>query len=384
MALGSVSMTNGDMDAARKWLTSAAESSADRPAPWLAHGRLELAFGDKEVGRSALRRAMELGDEWEARASLIADELRGDPTAGISPLLLEWTKLEPLDTVELRRRGDLRLRAGDSVGAVDDFLAAMRTSAHDLSVVAPLVRGASMGRRIARALMATDAMVHSDPTAIAAWMTSGLLNSLIGDHSETVRTLQAAESLGAELGSGTRTALARAQNALAETVQRPSPGRVPNLGDPISRVLVLVEEKAWDEGERLIQKTLLDHPDDPRLMYIMGQIYLERDGPAAATPWVEQVLERVPDYAPALNLWAWIHAEQGLKLPQAEVRAREALQQQPQVGGYWDTLGWALVRRGKYAEALPILERAVRLSPKDEAVRAHRDSCRAKGGDTVR
>jgi len=384
MALGAVAMTRGDMAAARKWMSNAAEMAPERSGPWLTHGRLELAFGEKEVGRNALRKAMELGDAWEAQAALIADELRRDQDLEVSPLLARWTQKETADVVELRRRGELRLVAGDASGSVDDFLAALSLSTQDLSIVTPIVRAASVGRRIAHTLIGLDDIVQANPAAAAAWMTSGLLSSLIGDHLGTVRALEMSESLGAELGPGSRTALERAQQALTEGEPSSPPGRAPALGDPISRAIGLIEQQKWAEGERVVRKSLSTHPDDPRLLYIMSQIYLERDGAAAAVPWIEQVLGRAPDYAPALNLWAWVHAEQGLDLHRAESRAREALQHQPRIGGYWDTLGWVLARQGNCSQGLPILERAVRLSPKDEAVRAHRDSCRAKAGEMDR
>jgi cellulose synthase operon protein C len=36
-----------------------------------------------------------------------------------------------------------------------------------------------------------------------------------------------------------------------------------------------------------------------------------------------------------------------------------------------DTYGWVLVRRGQYAEALPVLERAAELAPQSPVVRYH-------------
>ena len=57
MALGSVAMTKGDMKGARDRYTQAAALSDTDPDPWFAHGLMEMAFGDKEVGRYALRRA---------------------------------------------------------------------------------------------------------------------------------------------------------------------------------------------------------------------------------------------------------------------------------------------------------------------------------------
>ena len=112
----------------------------------------------------------------------------------------------------------------------------------------------------------------------------------------------------------------------------------------------------------------------------MGQIHLERDGPMAAVPWVDQLVNLSPQFSPGLNLWAWVYAEQGRSLDVAEARSRQALAHQPRTGSYWDTLGWVMMQQDKAALALPILERAVRLSPNDDDVLARRDSCRSSLG----
>ena len=377
MALGSVAMTRGDMNLARDRMGKAAQLAPDRAHPWLVHGRLELAFGDKDVGRSALHKAMNLGDPWQARAALIADDLRGGSKGTMPDLLLEWSQAPLDDNTALRRRGDLRLMAGDAKGAVDDYFLALERAGWDESLVTPLIRAATVGRQVAHTLMSADRLIENDPTAAAPWMVTGLLSSLVGDHAQTIRALQTAELLGIQLGSGARMALQQASVAVKQGEQAESPARPPALGDPISQALGLMADHRYDECEALLHARLRDTPGDPRLLYIMAQVHLERDGPMASTPWIEQVLELKSDFAPALNLWAWVHAEQSLDLKKAESRALEALEHQPHIGGYWDTLGWVLFKQGRYGDALPILDRAVRLSPKDDAVRAHRDSCRA-------
>ena len=147
-------------------------------------------------------------------------------------------------------------------------------------------------------------------------------------------------------------------------------------------VLMLMDEKRWEEAKGAVEQALLSNVDDPQLLYLLAQITLEADGPKAAVSAVENLMDVAEEYGPGLNLWAWVHAEHGTRLEEAEAFSLRALRHQPHIGGYWDTLGWVLIRQGDLHHALPILDRAVRLSPNDDAVRARRDSCRSSIGST--
>jgi len=51
--------------------------------------------------------------------------------------------------------------------------------------------------------------------------------------------------------------------------------------------------------------------------------------------------------------------------------AREVTATEPKVGAYQDTLGWALYRLRRYADALPPLCRAVKLDPASPEIHSH-------------
>src|SRR5262249_10692024 len=53
---------------------------------------------------------------------------------------------------------------------------------------------------------------------------------------------------------------------------------------------------------------------------------------------------------------------QGKNLEQAEGMIRKALNSEPDNAAYLDSMGWVLFKLGKYAEALPNLEKAVKIS----------------------
>jgi len=371
MALAQVALTRGDTTQARSRMADAAHIAPDNPEPWLAYGRLELAFGDAQLGRSALQRSLKLNGPWEARAGLIADALRRKQP---SPLLDEWASLKVTDPIELRRRADLRGAAGDNEGAVRDYLAALQVSSRDLSLVAPLVRSATQGSYLAAGILGAEAICREQPAASAAWMAVGLLSSLIGDHGATIRGLETAAALGVELGDGPARTLARAQAAQETPIVSPS-GRAPLLDDPINRALRLVQEQQWEAGEATLNRSLASFPNDPRLLYILSELHLKRDGAEAAAPHIEKVLSLQPGYGPALNMWAWIQAEQGTNLDEAELRVLLALERQPRVGSYWDTLGWILHQKGLHTQAQASLSRAHRLSPEDDTILTHLEAC---------
>jgi len=378
-ALSQVALNRGDTDEARARLADAATLAQTESEYWLGYGRLEMAFGDSTVARKALSRALSLGGGWQVRAALIADSLRQNQE---TTLMEEWLQEEVNDSIELRRRADLRLALGDSEGAMDDYFAVLRSSGRNLSLVRPIVSGASEGGRLASALMRAETLCVQQPGASAAWLVVGLISGLLGDSDEAIRAFEQAQQLGVELGAGPRAALEKARTAKEAPVESPS-GDAPVVRDSIRDAITMVEQERWADGESAIRAGTERSPNDPRWLYLLGELYLKRDGPAAARGPIEKVLAIQPSYGPALNMWAWIHAEQGIALEEAESRVMEALHLQPQIGSYWDTLGWIFHLRGKHTEARIALSRAVRMSPEDAMVRQHLDTCLSHGIEGV-
>lgn len=367
LALAKVEMTAGDILAARKLYANATRVEGARSEAWLELGRVELAFGDAAVGRDALRRAIQLGDSWEARARLISDSLhRGLDPEGLN----EWCVRSVVDPVELRVRADLRVKAGDPRGGIDDYLSVLEVRTFDLSLVGPIVSVASQQGMAVPALMGADRVLEQQAHSPAVLMVLGLLSSWVGDHAAAIGALEEAERLGVRLEPSALRALDVARKA-AERPATAVPFKPPPLGDPISRSIAAVESNQWDSAEAAIVVGLRESPNDARLLYIRSQLHLKRDGGLAALPHVNRVLQFHPGYGPALNLWAWIQAETGGDLALGEARIREALKAQPRMGSYWDTLGWILHLRGDHKAAQRALSRALRLSPKDDTVREH-------------
>ncbi len=382
MALGSVKMTRGDVNGARALFSDAVKLDPSDAGAWFEHGRIEMAFGDKVLGRTALRKSLTLGGAWPARAMLISDALRVEGNSNMPDDLVVWIDQPVDDPVELRRRGELRLVAGDASGAVTDLLAALDRVRHDVSLVPSLVRAATISREISSVLMHADAVVQSDPNAKGYWLLLGRLSSLIADHEYIIFALENADLLGVQLSQADQVILSSAKSVhrSAKTTSIDEPTVYPETA--LGRALMLIDEERWVEAKETVEQALLSNVDDPNMLYMLAQITLEADGSKAAVPAVEKLIHVAEDYGPGLNLWAWVHAENGTRLAEAEAFSLQALRHQPHIGGYWDTLGWVLIRQGDCHRALPILDRAVRLNPNDDAVRARRDSCRSSIGST--
>lgn len=75
------------------------------------------------------------------------------------------------------------------------------------------------------------------------------------------------------------------------------------------------------------------------------------------------------------NSLAWLLAEQGVKLDEAEMLAREAVRLTPDPlptrANYVDTLAWVLFKQGRHDEAATLLEEAVAVEPRRPAIVAH-------------
>lgn len=73
----------------------------------------------------------------------------------------------------------------------------------------------------------------------------------------------------------------------------------------------------------------------------------------------------------AMNNLAFMWAEQGENLGDAERLSRKALGEKPDKGMFADTLGWVLYKKRDYEAAVEILNRAVTLSPNSGASWSH-------------
>jgi tetratricopeptide (TPR) repeat protein len=156
--------------------------------------------------------------------------------------------------------------------------------------------------------------------------------------------------------------------ALFDAIRHPARGNTIEI--EIARSRALAESSVGDEAIASIEAALQRHPDHPELLYHKAVLLDGMGSTAAGIRVFEALLRQRPDEANVMNALGYTLADRKRQLPRAERLVRAALEQRPDNAAYLDSLGWVLFRRGKTRDALPLLERAWRLS-KEAEIAAH-------------
>ena len=90
-----------------------------------------------------------------------------------------------------------------------------------------------------------------------------------------------------------------------------------------------------------------------------------------AVALLRECIERNPENLPAYNYLAYMWAELGINLREAERLISIALKAEPENGAYIDTYGWVLYMGGRYEAAEKELARALQILPDDPAINEH-------------
>lgn len=106
------------------------------------------------------------------------------------------------------------------------------------------------------------------------------------------------------------------------------------------------------------KKIIEIRPDDVASHYTLGTVYLDTKERPKAMELFRKVLTLEPSHDGALNSLAYMYAEDGVHLDEAIKMVRQAIEIDSSNGAYYDTLGWALFKKGMHAEALMALQKA--------------------------
>lgn len=88
---------------------------------------------------------------------------------------------------------------------------------------------------------------------------------------------------------------------------------------------------------------------------------------AEAESHFDKALQLSPDFAEALNYLGYMWADRGTNLDRARRMIERAVSLQPTNAAYLDSLGWVLFKQGHLKEALPRIEKAVKLNQEPDA-----------------
>jgi tetratricopeptide (TPR) repeat protein len=100
-----------------------------------------------------------------------------------------------------------------------------------------------------------------------------------------------------------------------------------------------------------------------------------------STPIYEQVLKIQPDNPVALNNLAYLKAEKGIDLDQAQTMAQRARQRAPNSAEIADTLGWIYIKRNLSEEAVRVFQDLVAKDPKNPKFHYHYGMALYEKGD---
>jgi tetratricopeptide (TPR) repeat protein len=126
-----------------------------------------------------------------------------------------------------------------------------------------------------------------------------------------------------------------------------------------------------EPGERILREWVSAEPSNPDAHFHLGAYLFRSAEFPAAEAELRAALELEPDHGPALNFLGYSLAERGERLEEALELIRRALADDPWNGAYLDSLGWVLLKLGRYEEAREPLERAAREHPTDPVVLEH-------------
>lgn len=109
----------------------------------------------------------------------------------------------------------------------------------------------------------------------------------------------------------------------------------------------------------------------PGTLFAMGALHDRLGEREKALGYYRRILEKEPDFTPALNNLACLYAERPADRPEALELARRAYRLEPENPWILDTLGYILLRTGRGDEAEPILKKAAARLPGSPTVLYH-------------
>ncbi|MBN1405626.1 MAG: tetratricopeptide repeat protein, partial [Candidatus Omnitrophica bacterium] len=112
-------------------------------------------------------------------------------------------------------------------------------------------------------------------------------------------------------------------------------------------------------------------PDFADAYFYLGVVYDKLKNSSEVKKYMQKAVEIEPDNAAALNYLGYTYADNGERLDEAIALINRALVKQPENGAYIDSLGWAYYKKGDFAMALQLLDKAAKLYGDDAVIYDH-------------
>lgn len=124
---------------------------------------------------------------------------------------------------------------------------------------------------------------------------------------------------------------------------------------------ILDETGKFNQAESYLKEASEQFQNNPMILFFLGAMYEKTGKRDLIVDTMKRVLEIDPKHAQALNYVAYIWAEDGVNLPEAESYARRAHNLAPGDAYILDTLGWICYKLGRLPESVRLLEQAYRM-----------------------
>ncbi len=135
-----------------------------------------------------------------------------------------------------------------------------------------------------------------------------------------------------------------------------------------------------EDSRVALERAVELNPNDLNTLSSLGLTYDALKMHAESDSTYERALRIDPGFPLVLNNYAYSLSERKLQLDRAEKMSRASLEKDSLNSSYLDTYGWILYQRGKYAEALPYIQKAVDLGDASAVVLEHLGDVFAKLG----
>ena len=133
---------------------------------------------------------------------------------------------------------------------------------------------------------------------------------------------------------------------------------------------LLAEQKKIQSAYELLEQALLQHTQNPQLLYSKAMIAEQLDKFDIMESDLSAVIELNPNNAAALNALGYTLADRGIRLDEALALIKKAYEITPNDPAIIDSMGWIQYRLGNHEIAISYLRTALEMLP-DQEIAAH-------------
>lgn len=343
--LGEVALANGQPEEAAAAFERVVALRAWHHLGYLGLGAAREAMGDDDGARAAYMRCTQ-----RVRRGVAACWLR---------------RIE----VALASQGERRV--GERV--VAEILAAARSGARDPVLGDALARGLAEAGLVEVLDRFVMECVRERPSSKGLFHHLGAARHARGDFEEAIAAYREVPA-GSDFFVSSRSAQASALSALGRHREAVRAGRAALAVSPDMVALHLllaelhVEARQPREARRVLAQAIERLPQQAALHQRLGALSLEAGHGEEALSHLERAAALGADKAEDRVSLAEALLRHGQEPRRAEILLREALSQRPERARWRALLGWSLLKRAEYEEALGVLEAAAKVREDDPEV----------------